>query len=293
MPGEVRIACRRGTVGLKQLSPLVGRLTAPNGNLMTGPGTNSYLVGRERLALIDPGPLIDDHIEQLLVACGERLHWILVTHTHPDHSPAASILAERTGARLLGCVMEDDGHQDRSFQVKENLSHGQLLATPEFTLEAIHTPGHVANQFCFLLREEGMLFSGDHIMQGSSVVIIPPSGDMADYIHATETLMDYPIQVIAPGHGELLDRPRQVLQQIVAHRLEREQRVLGALIRLGESGLDRLLPEVYSEIIPELLPMARLSLWAHLLKLEKEGRACKRIASHWALGEEHWVLSGR
>ncbi|WP_461516445.1 MBL fold metallo-hydrolase [Porticoccus sp.] len=277
---------------MKQLSPLVRCLTAPNGNLMTGPGTNSYLLGCEKLALIDPGPVIDSHIEQLLSACGDRLCWILVTHTHPDHSPAARRIADRTGARLIGCVMPDDGHQDRTFQVEENLYHGQLLETPEFTLEAIHTPGHVANQFCYLLREEGVLFSGDHIMQGSSVVIIPPSGDMSDYICSTETLMNYPIQVIAPGHGELLEEPQTVLQQIVAHRLAREHKVLQSLTDLGESGLDRLLPEVYSDINPDLLAMARLSLWAHLLKLEKEGRIKKCIDLHWAFGEEHWTLAG-
>lgn len=159
---------------LRQLSPLVRCLTAPNGNRMTGPGTNSYLLGREQLALIDPGPVIDSHIDTLLDVCGEQLRWILVTHTHPDHSPAARVIAERSGAELIGCVMDDDGHQDRSFRVAENLRHGQLLETPEFTLQAIHTPGHVANQFCYLLQEEGLLFSGDHIMEGSSVVIIPP-----------------------------------------------------------------------------------------------------------------------
>lgn len=258
---------------------------------MTGPGTNSYVLGVDQLALIDPGPAIDAHIDQLLSACGDRLHWILVTHTHPDHSPAASIIAELTGAQLIGQVMADDGHQDRTFQVEENLCHGQLLETPEFTLEAIHTPGHVANQFCYLLREEGMLFSGDHIMQGSSVVIIPPSGDMADYISSTEKLMGYPIRVIAPGHGALLEGPQATLQEIVAHRLAREHKVLESLAKLGESGLDRLLPEVYSDINPELLSMAKLSLWAHLLKLEKEGLINKCIDRHWAFGEEHWVLT--
>ncbi|MEZ5528505.1 MAG: MBL fold metallo-hydrolase [Porticoccaceae bacterium] len=277
---------------LRQLSPLVRCLTAPNGNRMTGPGTNSYLLGREQLVLIDPGPVIDSHIAMLLDACGEQLRWILVTHTHPDHSPAARVIAERTGAELIGCVMDDDGHQDRSFQVAENLRHGQLLETPEFTLEAIHTPGHVANQFCYLLLEEGLLFSGDHIMEGSSVVIIPPSGDMGAYIRSTKSLENYPLQAIAPGHGNLLHSPREVLKKIVEHRLGREQKVIRALMSLGESGIDRLLPEVYQDVDPTLLPMARLSLWAHLLKLEQDGRANKRIVGHWAFGEERWVSVG-
>lgn len=276
---------------LHVLSPLVRRVTAPNSNLMTGPGTNSYLVGDCQLALIDPGPAIPSHVEWLLSLCADRLQWILVTHTHPDHSPAAKIISEATGAQMIGCVMADDGHQDRTFEVKENLYHGQLLQTPEFTLEAIHTPGHVANQFCYLLRDEGMLFSGDHIMQGSSVVIIPPSGNMSDYIQSTEQLMHYPINVIAPGHGELLDNPAAVLDQIVSHRMERERKVVQALLQLGESGIDALLEHVYNDVRSDLLAMAKLSLWAHLLKLEEDGVALKRIAEHWAFGEERWVLA--
>lgn len=276
---------------LYRLSPLVRRVTAPNSNLMTGPGTNSYLVGDRELALIDPGPVIPSHIKQLLALSGDRLRWILVTHTHPDHSPAAKQLSDVTGAKMIGCVMADDGHQDRTFEVEENLHHGQLLETPEFTLEAIHTPGHVANQFCYLLREEGMLFSGDHIMQGSSVVIIPPSGNMAAYIRSTRQLMRYPINSIAPGHGDLLNAPAAVLEQIVNHRLQREQRVIEALRHLGESGMGTLLEHVYSDVSNDLLPMAKLSLWAHLLKLEEDGVALKKIAQHWAFGEERWVLS--
>lgn len=275
---------------LYRLSPLVRRVTAPNSNLMTGPGTNSYLVGDRELALIDPGPAIPSHIDQLLTFCGDRLRWILVTHTHPDHSPAAKQISDVTGAKMIGCVMADDGHQDRTFEVEENLNHGQLLESPEFTLEAIHTPGHVANQFCFLLQEEGMLFSGDHIMQGSSVVIIPPSGNMAAYIRSTRYLMNYSINTIAPGHGDLLNNPAGVLEQIVNHRLKREQRVVEALRHLGESGMDTLLEHVYSDVSNDLLPMAKLSLWAHLLKLEEDGVALKKIAQHWAFGEERWVL---
>jgi len=275
---------------LYRLSPLVRRVTAPNSNLMTGPGTNSYLVGDRELALIDPGPAIPSHIDQLLTLCGDRLRWILVTHTHPDHSPAAKQISDFTGAKMIGCVMADDGHQDCTFDVEENLNHGQLLESPEFTLEAIHTPGHVANQFCFLLQEEGMLFSGDHIMQGSSVVIIPPSGNMAAYIRSTRHLMNYSINTIAPGHGDLLNNPADVLEQIVNHRLKREQRVVEALRHLGESGMDTLLEHVYSDVSNDLLPMAKLSLWAHLLKLEEDGVALKKIAQHWAFGEERWVL---
>lgn len=271
---------------MKQISSLVRCVTAPNSSPMTGPGTNSYLIGNSKLALIDPGPIIDSHLEKILDYVGEKLSWILVTHTHPDHSPGACLLAEKTGAELIGCVMSDDGRQDRTFRPTTNLMHGDLLETNEFTLEAIHTPGHVANQFCFLLRDENMLFSGDHIMQGSSVVIIPPSGDMAAYIESTQKLSDYSIDSIAPGHGELLESPTDVLEGIIQHRLGREALVLETLAKLGEASLASLLPEVYSDVDQRLFSMAKMSLWAHLLKLEREGRIKKCIGGYWVISAD-------
>ena len=274
-----------------QLSSLVRRITAPNPGRMTGPGTNCYLVGQRNIAVIDPGPAIDSHIEEILQACGNALKWVVVTHTHPDHSPAARIIADKTGAQLIGCVLPDDGHQDTSFAVEKNVAQGDILKTDEFTLEAIHTPGHVTNHYCFFLHEEGMLFSGDHIMNGSSVVIIPPAGDMADYLSSTELLSNYPIVSIAPGHGDLMGEPERVLKNIVRHRVIREKKIMRVLKELGEASLDELLPPVYDDVDPALLKMARLSLWAHVLKLEHEGKAEKRIAEHWAFGEERWVLT--
>ncbi len=272
------------------LSPLVRRIIAPNPGRMTGSGTNTYLVGSEKIAVIDPGPAIDHHIDTILAECGDRLAWVLVTHTHPDHSPAAKILAASTGATLLGCVMSDDGHQDTSFQVESNINHGECLQTDEFTLEAIHTPGHVANHFCYLLQQEALLFSGDHIMQGSSVVIIPPAGNMADYIASTKALGEYQIAAIAPGHGEVMNHPKKVMGGIVRHRLLRESWVVKALAKQGASSLEELVPEVYSDVDPALWKLAKYSLWAHLLKLEQDGRVEKQIFEHWAFGEERWQL---
>ncbi len=277
-------------VTIRTISPLVSRITAPNPGRMTANGTNTYLVGSNKVAVIDPGPAIDSHVDAILAACGDRLCSVLVTHTHPDHSPAAKILADRTGAELVGCVLPDDGHQDLSFQPDNTVRHGDLVQTSEYTLEAIHTPGHVANHYCYLLREEGLLFSGDHIMQGSSVVIIPPAGNMAHYIASTEALDSYQIEAIAPGHGEIMSEPKKVTRGIVHHRLMREARLVKALQEKGESSLEDLLPEVYSDVDPLLWKLAKYSLWAHLMKLEHEGRAEKRIAEHWAFGEERWQL---
>lgn len=273
------------------LTPLVRRITAPNPGPMTAFGTNTYLVGHGEVAVIDPGPAIDSHIEAILDAGAGRIRWVLVTHTHPDHSPAAKVIADATGARTLGCLLQpDDGHQDASFVVNRDLRHGETLSTGEFTLEAIHTPGHIGNHFCFFLQQGQWLFAGDHIMDGVSVVIIPPSGDMKDFLDSLEHLRHYPLKAIAPAHGHVIDDPELEITKLIKHRRMREQKVISALSRLGESSLEQLLPVVYDDVDPTLHKVASYSLWAHLLKLERERQAVKTIADHWAFGEEHWKL---
>jgi glyoxylase-like metal-dependent hydrolase (beta-lactamase superfamily II) len=275
-----------------RLSPLVRRITAPNPSMMTGPGTNTYLVGNDQVAVIDPGPLIDSHVQAILAEAGDRIKWVLVTHTHPDHSPAAAPLIAATGARAIGCLMHpDDGHQDITFKVADNVVHGEQLTTPEFTLEAIFTPGHIGNHFCYLLQQEGMLFAGDHMMDGISVVILPPSGDLKDFIHSLELLEDYPLRAIAPAHGNVMPDPAQQIRKLIKHRQYREQKVLSALQKAGEASLEALVPFAYDDTDPSLYKVAQYSLWAHLLKLEREGRALRTIKKHWAFGEELWRLA--
>jgi len=259
---------------------------------MTGPGTNTYLVGREQLAVIDPGPDIAAHIDKILAQGAGRIRWVIVTHTHPDHSPGARQLIEQTGAEAIGSVMDkDDGHQDRTFSVSRNIGHGDLLRTGEFTLEAIHTPGHVSNHFCYLLRDENLLFAGDHMMQGTSVLVLPPSGDLGEYLESLTRLKRYQIDAIAPGHGELIRDPLREIDLRIRHRFYREGKVIAALEKLGESSLERLVPDVYDDVHPTLHKAAQYSLWAHLLKLEKEKIAIKTIEKHWLFGEEHWRLT--
>ena len=210
------------------LSPLVRRITAPNPGPMTGPGTNSYLIGKEQIAVIDPGPAIPSHVDAILQACNGRLKWILVTHTHKDHSPAAAELAEATGALIMGNLLaEDDGFQDSSFKPYSGFDQDQCLQSDEFSLRAIKTPGHVDNHICFLLEQEGLLFSGDHIMQGSTVVIIPPHGDMKDYIESLQRLKSYSLQTLAPAHGELINQPQDEINGLIEHRLGREKKSAG------------------------------------------------------------------
>ncbi len=255
------------------LSARVRRIVAPNPSVMTGPGTNTYLVGTRELAVIDPGPEDSSHIDAILAAGAGRIRWILVTHTHEDHSPAALRLAGETGAELRGVpAPADDPYQDRSFRPDVAFSAEAVLATREFRLRAIHTPGHVANHYCVLLEDEGMLMTGDHIMNGSTVVIIPPSGDMQDYLGSLYRLRALPLRCFAPGHGELMAEPRGVIDAIVAHRLQREEKIVGVLAACAGT-LDELVPAAYDDVPDSMHPMAKYSLWAHLIKLEREGCA--------------------
>lgn len=168
----------RLTVGVAtEIGPGVRRLLAPNPGPMTGPGTNTYLIGEREIAVIDPGPRIDKHIAAIRAAAPNRIKWVLVTHTHPDHSPAARQLAAVTGAELLGRPAPEGKLQDQTFVADRVLQDGDLLKTDEFCLQAVHTPGHASNHVCYRHEKLGWLFTGDHIMSGSTVVIDPPDGD--------------------------------------------------------------------------------------------------------------------
>ena len=255
-----------------QVSEHVRRITAPNPGVMTGEGTNTYLVGRDQVAVIDPGPAEQSHIDAILAACGDQLKWILVTHTHPDHSPAAVALAEATGAVVMGNKLADnDGFQDDTFDPASSFEHDDCLQCGELTIRALYTPGHVDNHLCFLVEEDGMLLTGDHIMQGSTVVIIPPHGDMKDYIHSLRLLLDYPLKALGPGHGTIIDTPIEEIEGLVAHRLRRENKVVEVMARLRKGTLDTLTPAVYDDVDTSLHPIAQLSLLAHLIKLKKDG----------------------
>jgi glyoxylase-like metal-dependent hydrolase (beta-lactamase superfamily II) len=257
----------------ERLSPLVRRLVAPNPGPMTGPGTNTYLLGHDEVVVVDPGPALPQHIEAILQEGGEHIRHVVCTHTHPDHSPAWQAVAACSGAQVYGAVIDDDGHQDRSFAPDVQLRDGFRLQTSELCLRAIHTPGHVSNHFCLLLEEEGMVFAGDHIMQGSTVVIIPPAGNMADYIQSLERLLEHPIETIAPGHGTLIRDSRHEIERLVRHRLLREAKVLSALQAIGPCTPETLVCKVYDDVDPALHRWALLSQSAHLIKLRDEARA--------------------
>ena len=281
----------RGDVGLElvpgravRLSPRIVRVTADNGSVMTGPGTNSYFVGAPGgpCALIDPGPDEPAHLQALLAAAPGPITRILVTHTHKDHSPAAQAMRAATGAPLFGRVAEHPEWQDTAFAPDTVLAHGDRIALGDgCTLRVIHTPGHASNHLCYLLEEERLLFTGDHLMQGSTVVINPPDGDMQAYLRSLRLLLDLDLDWLAPGHGFLMDRPHEVVRQTVAHRLQREARVVDAL-RSGGGDIDALLPRVYADVPARMYPVAARSLRAHLFKLRADGRADEALGC-WSL----------
>lgn len=265
------------------LSPRVTRVLAPNPGFLTGPGTNSYLVGRQDIAVLDPGPAVSSHVEALLAAAnalGGRIRWIVLTHTHRDHAPAAIELQRRTGAPILGQPALPGDPAQSAIPIDRPLAHGDVLDTAEFRLRALHTPGHVGNHLCYLLEDEQLLFSGDHLINGSTVVIVPPSGNMADYLRSLEQLVQEPIESIAPGHGDLIANAQALVQFTIHHRLAREAKVLSKLTDTPQA-IPLLTPLVYDDVNPALHAVAQFSLHAHLIKLRDEGRAME--------GEQGWM----
>ncbi len=258
-----------------RLSGRLWRLTCGNAGVMTGPGTNSYLIdAADGWTLIDPGPMDADHLRGLRALAAAPIRRILVTHTHPDHSPGAAALRQRTGAVLLGRPSAQARGQDTTFIPDRELADGERIELgPDMTLRVIHTPGHASNHLCYLLEPEGVLFTGDHIIQGSTVVIDPPDGDMAHYLTSLERLLGENLVALAPGHGTLITRPHEALRALIAHRLRREARVLAALRAGSSADLTALVAQVYLDVPPALHPLAARSLLAHLLKLRAEGRA--------------------
>jgi glyoxylase-like metal-dependent hydrolase (beta-lactamase superfamily II) len=261
------------------LAPGIVRIVAPNASMMTGPGTNTYLLGDPVRAIVDPGPDDARHLAAVLAAA-PRPDLIFATHTHRDHSPLAAKLAALTGARLVGRPPPGDERQDRSFVPDAVPARDERWAIGSQSLRAIDTPGHASNHVCYLLEEQGLLFSGDHILDGVTPVILAPDGDMAAYLESLARLRTEPLAAIAPGHGRVLRRPFATIDQIVAHRARREQQVVEVLARHGPATTEAMVGIVYAGFEPALLQFARFTLEAHLIKLERESRA-RRERDTW------------
>ncbi|MCU1352443.1 MAG: hypothetical protein JWM05_1652 [Acidimicrobiales bacterium] len=270
-PDEAEVDTRKPLVPevASALTPLVRRILCNNPGMMTGPGTNTYLVGVDEIVVIDPGPDDPVHLDAIAGCGGDRIRWIVCTHTHADHSPGAAGLKERTGAEVLAFDDRDGLVCDRY------LADGDGIEATEFRLAAVHTPGHASNHLCFLLEEERLLFSGDHIMDGSTVVINPPDGDMAAYLRSLEQLLTIRprLRAIAPAHGHLIEDPKAKIDEYLSHRRDREAQVIDALRAAGSADTAALVAAIYTDVPAVLHPVAQRSVWAHLRKLAADGQA--------------------
>lgn len=259
------------------LAPALRRLTAPNPSPFTFTGTQTYIVGVDEIAVIDPGPAIASHIDAICAAIGAaRLATILVTHNHRDHSPAAAVLAARTGAPIVGARAlagsgsAADAAFDPDYRPDRALDDGEAVATSEWTLRAVATPGHTSNHLCFAWDEERVLFSGDHAMGWSTTVVVPPDGDMGDYMASLETLAGRADRLYYPGHGDPVERPARLVRSLLGHRRQREGQIL-RLIGRGTGDEEAMVARMYVGLDPRLIGGARMSVRAHLIDLERRG----------------------
>lgn len=266
----------------EQVSPLIRRVLAENPSAFTFAGTGTYIVGRVKVAVIDPGPDLASHMDALTQALqGETVTHILVTHTHRDHSPASRPLQRLTGAPILafgphGTGRENQGDEveegaDRDFRPDKELRDGDVIRGDGWTLEAVHTPGHTSNHLCFALAEEKALFSGDHVMGWSTTVISPPDGDMAAYMRSLRKLLTRDDAIYWPTHGPAIRNPHDFVRGLIAHREEREAEILAA-VAAGRRTIPEIVAEVYRDVPTYLHPAAARSVLAHMIHLVETRR---------------------
>ena len=267
---------------LEAVAPGIRRIVARNPGPFTFKGTGTYVVGEGEVAVIDPGPDLDEHVAALLAAlAGERVSHILVTHTHRDHSPAAKPLKTATGAPTYGFGPHAGGRRgepgaeeggDWDFVPDVTLREGDEIAGAGWRFEAVHTPGHTSNHLCFALPERGILFSGDHVMGWSTSVIAPPDGDMSAYMASLDKLLGRADQVYWPTHGPAITEPHRHVRAFIAHRREREAGVLDCL-GAGAQRIGAIVARLYAGLEPGLHRAAGRSVHAHLLDLVERGLA--------------------
>ena len=259
-----------------QLTPLVRRVIANNPGGFTFTGTGTYIIGKKNIAVIDPGPIDNDHYNALIKATeGQKITHILLTHNHNDHSPLAKRLKSETGAKIYfknlsnSDLAQDDFEEgyDRNIEGDVELNDNDLIKTDEWSIEAIHTPGHTSNHICYALLDENILFSGDHVMGWSTTVIVPPDGNMDDYLVSLKKLLSRNEDKFFPTHGPIIDNPKKLVKDYISHRLDRERQIINA-IKKGNNKISDIVKLIYKDVDQSLHPAAAMSTLAHLKRME-------------------------
>ncbi|GGC40928.1 MBL fold metallo-hydrolase [Siccirubricoccus deserti] len=274
---------------VEETAPEVRRVVCNNPSAFTFRGTNSYIIGRGRVAILDPGPEDPAQLAAILAAtAGETITHVIASHTHRDHSPGAAALVAATGASTWGfgphMTPPDAGGEggDHGFRPQHQVADGEAIEGDGWRLTALHTPGHCANHLCLAMEGNGVLFSADHVMSWSTSVVSPPDGDMADYMRSLERVMARDDRMLLPGHGPAITDPKPFLKALHAHRMEREEKVLAALRQAGTATAEELVGPVYGPLDPRLVTPAGRSLLSHLIKLEGEGLAARAEGEGWS-----------
>ena len=260
-----------------KISPLIRRIIANNPGPFTFTGTGTYIIGKENLAIIDPGPIDQNHFDAIIKSTkGQTITHILLTHNHNDHSPLAKKIKEETGAKIYFKNLSNDIETEDQFEEGYDkdiegdieLNDGDIIETNEWTLEAIHTPGHTSNHICYSLAEEDVLFSGDHVMGWSTTVIVPPDGNMNDYINSLKKLLKRSENNFYPTHGPIIERPKELVTKYIEHRMEREKQITEA-IKLGNKKIPDMVRIIYKDVDTSLHPAAAMSTLAHLKRMKE------------------------
>ncbi len=265
----------------EQLSPLVTRVTANNPGPFTFTGTGVFIVGTDEVCIIDPGPVTPEHIAAIDTALdGKTLAHVLVTHHHIDHSPLAAPLAKKHGCKVYGYgrqLLPPDGGEvrmeagdDLSFKPDVEIRDGHMFKGKDWTIKAIHTPGHTSNHMCYALAEENTLFSGDHIMGWSTSVVSPPDGNMGDYLRGLEIVKDKNFDIIRPTHGPAITKVKPFVQAYIDHRHDREEQIRTALAK-GITDIKDMVLEIYTDLDKRLYPAAALSVLSHIIHMCEKG----------------------
>jgi len=267
---------------VQQLTPFIRRVIAKNPSAFTFRGTGTYIIGKGNVAVIDPGPLLAEHVEALKRSLeGERVTHILITHTHMDHSPAAEPLKEFWDARTYAYGPHGAGKREAGVQVEEGgdmafvpdveARHGDIIEGDGWTIECVYTPGHTSNHLCFALKEEKALFTGDHVMGWSTSVISPPDGDMTQYMDSLQLLLERDDEIYWPTHGTCIENVKSYVRAFVEHRLEREAQILDCLDK-GYNRITDMVPVMYADTSDNLYGAAARSVLAAMMRLIDTGK---------------------